>query len=105
MNNIASRERRTLVNRRELLRGSAAGTAGLAFGGLVGRVASAAMLPYSPLLLPVTGTYTLVVGGSGFGPFDSGSIDYAIQALPVPAPATLSLLAAGLLAVPLLRRA
>jgi len=48
VDDIASRERKTLVSRRQLLRSSAAGTAGLAFGGLVGRVASAAVLPFSP---------------------------------------------------------
>lgn len=56
-------------------------------------------------LLPVSGSYTLIVGGSGFSPFDTGPIDYAIQATPVPVPETLSLLALSLLGVPLLRRA
>lgn len=78
------------------------------WGGLTGllqfELAAGAML-MQDFLLPVTGSYTLIVGGSGFSPFDTGPIDYAIQATPVPVPETLSLLALSLLGVPLLRRA
>jgi len=47
VDDIASLKQR-LVKRREFLKSSAIGSAGLAFAGLAGKAARAAMLPYSP---------------------------------------------------------
>lgn len=77
------------------------------WGGLTGLLqfelaAGASLL--QRFLLPLTGQYTVIVGGSGFAPLGDGPIGYAVQAAAVPEPGVLVLFATALLAAPFARR-